>query len=208
MPDGNFPKKQPAPRSENEAKSEEVKHFSSKEASPLPLEQRTHPTVITNKKDETGETQSQPPVSPSAPPQEPNTYEKTASSEEKVPPPGTNGSRKPPFMLVTIFLMVIVSGFTASFLFFRYTSPEKKIQPAAQPAVTPPVEERSEEKQTAESEATYQNPFISPTSALENPFSPGLAEYENPFGNDENPFSFATESGESQNQSYQNPFEQ
>lgn len=114
------------------------------------------------------------------------------------------GDKKPPFMLVTIVLFIIVSGFIVSFLFFRNSSFQRNAQTPVK--VIPPISDIPE-NETSEAETSYQNPFISPTGIYENPFEQSSAQYQNPFGEDENPFSFAKENNESGAESYQNPFE-
>ena len=104
-------------------------------------------------------------------------------------------------MTVTMILILIITGFSGSFLYFRFIGnnsgrstdglPDSQIQVTQeQILITPPAAETGAASGDA---ATYVNPFDS-DPAGENPFATESA-YQNPFGEEE------SLSG------YQNPFE-
>ncbi len=122
------------------------------------------------------------------------------------PPPMTNDQspitnppphHKFPFMMVTLFLVIVLAGFAGSFLFFSYTNTSSRKVPA-KILITPPLFVAP----TVIPTKAVANPFATSSSDLSNPFaSPTIA---NPFGTYQNPFPNATPSG---NQPYNNPFD-
>lgn len=104
-----------------------------------------------------------------------------------------------PFMIITVILLVIVTGFSGSFLFFYFTGNQKK--KSLQPQITPPVTII----------ANQDNPFLEPTKVLENPFASPTASLVNPFDSGEtyeNPFEEETANTKADTGEYQNPFEE
>lgn len=129
----------------------------------------------------------QPPTNNSPPPPMNN----QPLSETNIPPP----HKKFPFMMVTLFLVIILAGFAGSFLFFSYTNTSSQKVPA-QILITPPVSVAPTQQSI--------NPFATSSAELVNPFTSPTASLTNPFGSAQNPFSSATKSAE--NQSSENPF--
>ncbi len=112
-----------------------------------------------------------------------------------IPP---SGGKKFPFMFITVLLILMIVGFTGSFLFFQKSVTNNTSTPAT-PKITPPVTLKP-------SPTLYANPFASPSAAFQNPFASPSAAYQNPFGSYQNPFAVATQSANTQNTPYQNPF--
>ena len=99
--------------------------------------------------------------------------------------------KKFPGLLITSLVLLVITGFSGSYIYFQTTGQAKQKQNIV-PKITPPVTEAFIKDASASSGMT--NPFDSDT--YENPFS-NQASYQNPFGDGEN---------ESTNSSYQNPF--
>lgn len=118
------------------------------------------------------------------------------------PPPGDNNGSltvqsdrgKFPLMMVTILVIVIISGFSGSFLFFKFFG-NKLSTTTMTPQITPPVEEEMVKKVTPEELAKYENPFAL-TDSKDNPFASESSKFENPFSAEE-----------SSSGAYQNPFD-
>lgn len=106
-----------------------------------------------------------------------------------------------PFMMVTLFLVIVLAGFAGSFLFFSYSGKPIRKTPT-QILITSPVSMAP----TAIPTIASANPFATPSSELANPFASPSASVANPFGTYQNPFQSASPSGNS-DQPYQNPFE-
>lgn len=139
-----------------------------------------------------------PNISPPSPPPPINYQPPTTTNQ----PLTHDHSHKFPFMMVTFLLVVVIAGFTGSFLFFSYTSPAVKKAPVGI-LITPPV---TIVPSLTSTPAPNNNPFASSSSELVNPFASPTASLVNPFGTYQNPFATASASTES-GQSYQNPFE-
>lgn len=111
------------------------------------------------------------------------------------PPQG----KKFPVLLTTILVVLTVTGFSSSYLYFRAMGKTPQNQIKA-PLITPPVTQGSENPDlntvnSSTNSADYNNPFEPKNS--ENPFS-NESEFQNPFGEDESDIG---------NEPYQNPFE-
>ena len=107
---------------------------------------------------------------------------------------------KIPLMKISLLLIFIITGFSGSFLYFRFTSasPIKNTVLISQPTITITVQKPSN---IASSAADSVNPFASSSAIYINPFAPTATPvYQNPFGQVS-----STDSGA--NQTYQNPFE-
>lgn len=107
---------------------------------------------------------------------------------------------KIPLMKISLLLIFIITAFSGSFLYFRFTSasPVRKTamitKPAGNASDNLPVS-------VASPSALPVNPFASPTGSFVNPFAPtSTPSYQNPFGE-----TTVNETGD--NQTYQNPFE-
>ena len=118
-----------------------------------------------------------------------------------LPPPPINmdqpvspghSNKKFPLMMVTAGVLLIITGFSGSYLFFRMQGKASQKQ-ILTPQITPPVKEEKIAPTLAPADET--NPFDEKT--YENPFS-NESSYTNPFGENE----------EELNDSYQNPFEE
>lgn len=109
-------------------------------------------------------------------------------SQTVVPPQG----KKFPVLLTTILVVLTVTGFSSSYLYFRAMgkTPQNQIEA---PLITPPITLTPDNSATAS--ADYKNPFDNQNS--ENPFS-NESEFQNPFGEDESVTG---------NEPYQNPFD-
>lgn len=115
-----------------------------------------------------------------------------APVEQQIPITSTPQGKKFPVLLTTILVVLTVTGFSSSYLYFRAMgkTPQNQIEA---PLITPPVTLTPDNSATAS--ADYKNPFDNQNS--ENPFS-NESEFQNPFGEDES----VTE-----NEPYQNPFD-
>lgn len=113
------------------------------------------------------------------------------------PPPTNHGSKKFPFMIVTIFLAVVIAGLASSYLFFSFNSSNPKVRPT-QVLITPPV------AFTSPSPTIVANPFDASDLTV-NPFASSSSPAANPFGTYQNPFTNAA-SASGTSQPYQNPF--
>ncbi|MCL4338300.1 hypothetical protein M1271_01270 [Patescibacteria group bacterium] len=101
-------------------------------------------------------------------------------------------------MFITVLLILMIVGFTGSFLFFQ-KSVQNNSSTSTTPKITPPVTLKH-------TPTSYANPFASPSAAFQNPFASPSATYQNPFGSYQNPFAGATQSANASNSAYQNPF--
>jgi len=138
---------------------------------PIPIQ----PTTVIN----TGST-SQP-----SPPPPPPVAEEPAVTITQVEP------KKFPVLLVTSLVLLTISGFSGSYIYFRVLGQSRQKQMLL-PKITPPVTEAPFNQVASGSANT--NPFDSGT--YENPFS-NETSYQNPFGEEENVSTDAA---------YQNPF--
>lgn len=129
--------------------------------------------------------------------------------KESLPTPtvsSSNQHKKFPFMIVTAVLIVVTVGFSFSFFFLgNPKTPDQKLNLVK---ITPPVTSPAQVK-TSPTAMVNVNPFASPSASYQNPFAAPTESFENPFGATvyENPFSGATQSADTANQPYQNPFE-
>jgi len=110
------------------------------------------------------------------------------------------GKRKFPIMVATFLIILTVTGFSGSFLYFRMTGKAGNNESTAGlPQITPPSASSedsplTEEEKNASLSGEYKNPF---DEDYENPFE-NEASYQNPFGDEEQ---IATDTA------YENPFE-
>ena len=139
-------------------------------------------------------------VNPPPPPQNPaDGQPPRASAEAKGHSDFPVPDKKFPLLFATFLVIMTVTGFSGSYLYFRYTGQAAKRQTIV-PPVTPPVKlprvspDPSLQDKNGTASSELNNPF---QTAYVNPFS-DEAGYENPFGSDESDISDTP---------YQNPFE-
>lgn len=120
------------------------------------------------------------------------------ASNITVSPSGPVGgkSKKIPVLVAVLFIIVVIAGFSGSFLIYMITrKPEVNKRTASLPPQPVPTV-------TTQPASNAVNPFITPTISFRNLFSGVAQAYDNPFS-DQNPFTGVS----TDNQPYQNPFE-
>ena len=141
----------------------------------------TYPTAVVN-----------PPQNPPAPPATGGSPPASTNEESPVtiiPSPKS----KFPALLITSFVLLTITGFAGSYLYFRTTGQAHQDQNII-PQITPVVTETQQMNESSPS-SEYKNPF-DPAATGQNPFSNETA-YTNPFGSDT----------DTPDQAYENPFD-
>lgn len=106
---------------------------------------------------------------------------------------------KIPLMKISLLLIFIITGFSGSFLYFRFTS----ASPVKNTAISLPTVTISSQKPAviATPVENSVNPFATTSASFVNPFAPtSTPSYQNPFAE-------TTANATVDNQTYQNPFE-
>lgn len=112
-------------------------------------------------------------------------------------------SHKFPLVVLGLFLIVAVTGFGGSFVYFGILHKENKIITANNlPVVSPALP--SENSPTP---LPPTNIFVTPSISFRNLFSADVYASDNPFDDSANPFTGVTTSNNPDTDAYQNPFE-
>ncbi|OGG02086.1 hypothetical protein A2W14_04185 [Candidatus Gottesmanbacteria bacterium RBG_16_37_8] len=157
-----------------------------------PLHEHAYPTTVVSPS-----TVAPPNFSPNlSPPQDPPSGSSPNQPDYNSPPPeeppssvtlGKSKNQKFPLLFATFLIIITVTGFSGSYLYFRMTGRATQKQTNI-PQITPPKTEtqtdelNKENSKSATASSEYKNPFD--TTTYENPFS-NESTFANPFGEDE-----------------------